>query len=78
MHKTIIIATQLSLLGRDKTVKIIFVIVIVSVGFAILWVMLSKKQDTKKQVTYVCTQCGEHDCNCNRIDEIKSSDKDKL
>ena len=58
--------------------KIIFVFIAVSVGFVILWVVLSKKQDTKKQVTYVCTQCGERNCNCNRMDEIKSSDKDNL
>jgi len=63
-------------ISKDKTMKIIFVFIAVSVGLAILWVVLSKKQDKREQATYVCTQCGERDCNCNRMDEIKSPDKE--
>jgi hypothetical protein len=39
--------------------------------FIILWFLLSrrnKQEDTP--ATFVCTECGEKDCNCYREDEI--------
>ena len=60
---------------KDNTMNIIYVVVAVSVGCLILWFALYRKKDTEKAVTYVCTQCGERDCNCSRVDEVKPSDE---
>jgi len=64
------------LMDKDNTMNIIFVVIAVSVGFVILWFALYRKKGAGKAVTYVCEQCGERHCNCNRMDEVNPSDKD--
>jgi len=56
--------------------NIIIVFILVLAAAVILWWALSRKKDPKKPVTYVCSQCGDHHCDCYREGETKSSDAD--
>jgi len=55
---------------------IILAIIIVLAASFILWRTLSRKQDREKLVSYVCPQCGEHDCDCYREDKTNPADTD--
>lgn len=56
--------------------NIIIVLIAVLAAFVILWIVLSKKKDSEKVVTYECPQCGEHHCDCYQKDETKPTDKE--